>query len=386
MLVRDMIKVAMFLTIVGLISTSREVVSSALIPLIILAVPHFAKVRVCKVSRSYVEFVGDLMDIKISLKFVGFGIVKIEHVIPDSLEIVEGSNVSSFFILGWRNVELRYKVEIKKAGLYRLKDLKIDVRNPLNTWRNIRTLDLDFEFEVKPKVRRVIRIRTERTKAKSPIPDIDVSKIGSPGTEFREIRDYNYEPMKFINWKATARTGSLKVNVYEVEGKKTVWFFVDANVYMERVLDFLITLTASLSYYFAQRGHKIGMYIVGLRELLYPDVGFKQFGRILESLSRIECGEEGLNSALELCKPYLLTYKPYVILITRIEYSKPIDFRLKLAKMGLKGLILNIKKEFGSEVSRGVIEVVRRGIRRKVMSVDVDADKDVSLALARLIG
>ena len=79
--------------------------------------------------------------------------------------------------------------------------------------------------------------------------------------------------MKFINWKATARTGSLKVNVYEVEGKRTIWLFVDVNMYMENVLDFLIDLTASLAYHFAHRSHKMGMYLIGSGDILYPDVG-----------------------------------------------------------------------------------------------------------------
>jgi len=385
MLVKSLVKLTMFLVILGLIATSKEIVSSALIPLLILVVPHFVTIRGYDLKRSKVEFVGDIMNVEIRLNLIGFGIVNVEHVIPNSFEIVEGSNITKSFVVGKRIVLVKYAVRVKKAGLYKLKELMIEVVNPLNTWRSLKKVSIEFEVEVKPRVRKVVRIRTERTKAKSPIPDIDVAKMGSPGTDFREIRDYNYEPMKFINWKATARTGSLKVNVYEVEGKKTIWFFVDVNVYMENVLDFLIDLTASLAYYFAHRGHKIGMYLIGLRDILYPDVGIKQFRRILERLSKVECGEESLSSALEFCRPYLLTYKPYVILITRVEYSKPIDFKLKLLKMGLNGLILNIKKEFGSEFSREIVELVRNAICKKVMAVSLDADKDVSLALARLI-
>ena len=385
MLVKNLVRTTMFLIILGLLSTSKEIVSSALIPLLILAIPHFVTIRGYNLKRSNVEFVGDVMNVEIRLNLLGFGIVNVKHVIPDSFEIIEGSNVVSSFVVGKRTVSIRYAVRAKKAGLYRLEDVTIEVINPLNTWRSLKKVSIDLEVEVKPKVRKIVRIVTERTKAKSPIPDIDVAKIGSPGTDFKEIRDYNYEPMKFINWKATARTGSLKVNVYEVEGKKTIWFFVDVNVYMENVLDFLIDLTASLAYHFAKRGHKIGMYLVGLRDVLYPDVGIKQFRRILERLSRVECGEESLTSAFEFCKPYLLTYKPYVITITRVEYSKPVDFRSKLLKMGLKCLILNIKKDFGSDFSREIVELVRSNICRRVMAVNVDADRDVSLALARLV-
>ena len=385
MVVKNLVKTAMFLTILGLLSTSKEIVSSALIPILILAVPHFVAVRGYNFKRSDVEFVGDVMNVEIVLNLVGFGIVNVKHVIPDSFEIVEGSNAVNSFVVGKRTISIKYAVRVRKAGLYRLRDVTIEVINPLNTWKSLKRLSLDMEVEVKPKVRKIVKIVTERTKAKSPIPDIDVAKIGSPGTDFKEIREYNYEPMKFINWKATARTGSLKVNSYEVEGKKTIWFFVDANAYMENVLDFTIDLTASLVYHFAKKGHKVGMYLVGLREVVYPDVGVKQFRRILERLSRVECGEESLTSAFEFCKPYLLTYKPYVILITRVEYSKPVDFKSKLLKMGLKGLILNIKKDFGSDFSREIVDFVRNSICKRVTALSVDADRDVSLALARLV-
>ncbi|WP_457548639.1 DUF58 domain-containing protein [Archaeoglobus sp.] len=385
MLVKNLVKTAMFLIILGLLSTSKEIVSSALIPILILAVPHFVTIRGYNFKRSSVEFVGDVMNVEIALNLVGFGIVNVRHILPNSFEIVEGSNTVNSFVVGMKNVSMRYAVRVKKAGLYKLNNLTVEVINPLNTWRSLKKLTLNVEVEVKPKVRKIVRIATERTKAKSPIPDIDVAKIGSPGTDFKEIREYNHEPMKFINWKATAKTGSLKVNVFEVEGKKTIWFFVDANLYMENVLDFTIDLTSSLAYHFAKRGHKIGMYLVGLREVLYPDVGVKQFRRILERLSRVECGEESLMSAFEFCKPYLYMYKPYVILITRVEYSKPVDFRSKLLKMGLKGFILNIKKDFGSDFSREIVELVRNTVCKRVKALSVDADKDVSLALARLV-
>ena len=74
--------------------------------------------------------------------------------------------------------------------------------------------------------------------ATSPFPVIDVAKIGVATTDFREIRNYVYgDPVKNINWKATARCTSPQAwpltNEYEVEGKKTVWIFQDASRFLE---------------------------------------------------------------------------------------------------------------------------------------------------------
>jgi len=65
-----------------------------------------------------------------------------------------------------------------------------------------------------------------------PFPINDMAKIGVATTDFREIRNYVYgDPIKNINWKATARSSSPEMwpltNEYEVEGKKTVWLFLD---------------------------------------------------------------------------------------------------------------------------------------------------------------
>jgi hypothetical protein len=176
--------------------------------------------------------------------------------------------------------------------VYRLDKVVAEFEHPFFAWKSVKELEIDLELEVKQKLRRITKVEAIRGIARSPMPDIDVSRIGVPGTDFREVREYVAgDPVRFINWKATARSGKLMVNQYEVEGKKAVWIFVDTNAYMtygESIRNFLevaIEIANSLAYYFTSRGHKVGLYVIGHSMNLYPDVGKRQFRRISDKLT-----------------------------------------------------------------------------------------------------
>lgn len=138
--------------------------------------------------------------------------------------------------------------------------------NPLMTEKkSYGEVEIDVYLEVKQKVQKVLKVGNIGGIAKSPLPDIDISRIGVPGTDFRKLKECTPgDPMKFINWKATARKYKLMVNKYEVEGKKAVWIFLDANRYMmhgtaiKNYIEAAIEAANSLTYYFASRGYKVG--------------------------------------------------------------------------------------------------------------------------------
>jgi len=192
--------------------------------------------------------------------------------------------------------------------------------------------------------------------------------------------------VKFINWKATAKTGKLMVNRYEVEGKKAIWIFLDANSYMGYCLEYAIELASALVYHFCSMGHKVGIYVVGSGIHVYPDVGKRQFRRIFEELVRVESGKEDLASALHKVKKTLLIYKPFVFLITRVEYSKPYSFISELLKIGLKCQVITLKGDLEcDEFAKVVFELLRLRAKRKVMALDVDVNKPVYSVVARFV-
>jgi uncharacterized protein (DUF58 family) len=374
-----LIKTSLFLLGFGIVTTSFELIAVSAIPLIFLAIPYGISAKVRDVRYSGGQYVGETFEVEIKLDVVGFGILKAMHKLPDHFELIDGSNAVAGFVLGKSEFVIRYRANPTKRGVYRLDKVVAEFEHPFFAWKSVKELEIDLELEVKQKLRRITKVEAIRGIARSPMPDIDVSRIGVPGTDFREVREYVAgDPVRFINWKATARSGKLMVNQYEVEGKKAVWIFVDTNAYMtygESIRNFLevaIEIANSLAYYFTSRGHKVGLYVIGHSMNLYPDVGKRQFRRISDKLTMIEAGNESLEHALENSKKLLAIYKPLVILITRVEYSKPAKFVSELIKMKIPVQIIALKSKMdGDEFALRLFELLRRSALRSVRKARV---------------
>ncbi len=393
---KALLSTTLFLLMLGILTTSPDLIAVSGVPIIFLIVPHYVKVSVVSASIEGGEYVGEEFTTEIVMKAVGFGIVKAMHKLPEHFELIDGSNAVSTFVMGSNIFRIRYKARPMRRGKYELRKVRLEIVHPFMTWKKGDAVEVDLELDVMQKLRRLTKVETVRGIARSPTPDVDVSKIGVPGTDFREIRDYvPGDPMRFVNWKATARRGKLMVNQYEVEGKKAVWIFLDANEYMtygKSVRNYLecgIEISNALAYYFTSRGHKVGLTIAGNGVMLYPDVGKRQLKRISEELMRLEAGKENLERAFENCKKLIAIYKPLVILITRPEYSNPSRIVSELIKMGIPMQVIALKGAVeGDDFAIGLFEIMRRssmrGLRRANL-IEWDIERPVRKLMLRVI-
>ncbi len=394
---RSLVCASLLMLTWGILITSYELVAVSFIPLLFLAVPYRVSCSVVEAKISGDCYVGEEFRVDIRLRALGFGILKAMHELPEHFEVVEGQNAVARFVLGGEDVRISYVARPMRRGKYDLSRIVLEMEHPFLAWKTLEELRANLEIEVRQRLRRITRIDTVRGVARSPIPDVDLSKIGVPGTDFREIRDYvPGDPMRFVNWKATARRGKLMVNQYEVEGKKAVWIFLDANDYMtygKSVRNYLecgIEITNALAYHFISRGHKVGLTIVGNGVVLYPDVGKRQFKRIGEELMRVEAGKEDLKRAFENCKKMISIYKPLLIIITRPEYSNPMDVVSEGMRARIPVQIIALKgKVEGDDFAVRLFELLRRsaiGRLRRVNVIEWDVEKPVRRLIARVVG
>jgi len=403
----SLIASSLFLLLLGLLFTSFELIAVSIFPLLILLFPNIPFTTTT--YHSSIEggrHVGEEFEVSIVANVKGFGIIKAMHELPEHFELVDGKNAVIKFLIGSTNVEIRYKAIPTKRGRYNLDKLIFECENVFLTGRTKKEIKLDLELEVKHRIQKIVKIETIRGVARTPHPEIDISTIGVPGTDFREIREYVAgDPVKLINWKATARTNKVMVNQYEVEGKKAIWIFLDANRYMlhgstiKNFFEAAIEAANSICYYFTTRNYKVGFYILGHGHLIYPDTGRRQFKKISSDLMKIEIAErvEPLNSAVERCKKYLTLYKPMSIFITRVEHSKPLMASLKASRMAKEKLpvtvlALKMSDENGKEdeFTLKVIESLRLSTlsRLRAVGIDVvewDIEKRLSETLMRVL-
>ncbi|RUM33713.1 MAG: hypothetical protein DSY33_03850 [Archaeoglobus sp.] len=381
-----LVKTSLYLILTGIILTSPVLIKLAIIPAILLIIPSGMRVKIVRESWDEKISVGENLSVSILVDLKGMGIVRIRHTLPEYFELVYGSNFKEVFVLGRRLVKINYKAKATKRGIYSLNKLEYELENFSQTFVKRGIVRSSVLVEVKHKLPKIKKVREIRGKAKSPIPGIDIAKIGVPGTDFREIREYMPgDSIKFVNWKATARRGKMMVNQYEVEGKKAVWIFLDSNPYMlhgttvKNYLESAVEAANGLAYYYTTRGHKVGLYVVGDARMIHPDVGSRQFKRISKSLLEVEGGRENIEDALEKCKKMILLYKPLLIIITRAERMR-IEKILKLSKLipiqviALKGL------DHG--FSGAIMDVARRKSVSKLRACCNCVEFDVNKPLA----
>jgi uncharacterized protein (DUF58 family) len=127
------------------------------------------------------------------------------------------------------------------------------------------------------------------------------------------VREYAPgDPLNRIHWVSTARRERLMVKEFELDPLAEVWVFLDVarsiqaakpfkapefdprDFWRKRVkfdlppstMDYAVTIAASLSRYYLQKGRAVGMVAAdqGLR-VLSPDRGGRQLGKILETLA-----------------------------------------------------------------------------------------------------
>ena len=94
--------------------------------------------------------------------------------------------------------------------------------------------------------------------------------------EFRSIREYQtYDSIKSINWKASAKTGAIKVNANEYTASKQVKIFLnleaETNWKYEDLEEESIRLVASFAFSFIKQGIPVSFYTNG-RDIITKEI------------------------------------------------------------------------------------------------------------------
>ncbi|MBI2078501.1 MAG: DUF58 domain-containing protein [Euryarchaeota archaeon] len=286
--------------------------------------------------------VGEEVDVTVRVKVGrGIGFVETYDALPEIFELTQGSNVHLLWkALGRRSeTAFTYRIKCTKRGSYDMRATQVTRINPLRLKRAVpETFSEPDTLIVRHKPTALRRMKEVRGFAQSQRVDADLARVGSQSTDFEEIREYQRgDPIKNINWKATARMstrGTLKpmVNKFEPEGKKAVWFFLDAANYMqagssiENTFEYVVKATTGVAKFFIDKGFKIGGTFFNARKdvQLYPDLGERQYFRVAQELAALEAGAPrpgAFSEAVEGTKNQLIPMRPVSIVITRPEVN-----------------------------------------------------------------
>jgi uncharacterized protein (DUF58 family) len=264
----------------------------------------------------------------------GVGLVMVHQPLPPEFALVEGNNL----LLHWQwfkpqTVETSFRMRLARRGGYSLPPLEWESEHPLRLSREQGSAEDYVNLEVWPRFYRPRTVKSLPGLSVSPFPSADVAKIGIPGQDFREIRKYvSGDPIKNINWRATARRADHVVwplvNEFEREGRKSVMVYLHASQAtqvgstIENGLECALEATANLLFYYLEKGYRTGAYVCGRPpRYFYPETGRIQFRKVLRHLVELEPGYEAkeLLGAVEATRDYVLGYNPLSVLITTLD-------------------------------------------------------------------
>jgi uncharacterized protein (DUF58 family) len=334
--------IAIFITllIAGLLLGNQILLVMSLIPFSLVVVGLFINTpQKIKLESNYLPgrvWVGEVVEVRYQITVSsGIGAFTLHQDIPPHFSLEAGNNLRTFW-KSWRPLQITfaYKLRCTKRGNYTLLPIKyssqhvIWLKPPLES-----RLGQNQALTVHPKIMNIKNIRGIPGQATSPFPTIDIAKIGVTTTDFREIRQYLAgDPVKNINWKATARVSSPNpwplTNEFEVEGKKSVWIFLDASKTLEvgtdieNAFEYSLEAANAVLFYYINRGYRVGMYVFNNQgQFYYPDTGKKQFIKISRQLLDLSAGNQvdEFPRAVEKCRQYILGYNPLCIVITRLD-------------------------------------------------------------------
>ena len=161
---------------------------------------------------------------------------------------------------------VRYSLRPTVRGTYSFGYIRVFTQSPLGLLQRRFTLGTPCDVKVYPSY--LMLTHYELLAISNNLTELGIKKIRRVGnhTEFEQIRDYvTGDDFRLINWKATASTSRLMVNVYQDERSQQVFSIIDKGRVMQQAfrgmtyLDYAINASLVLSYMAMRKEDKAGI-------------------------------------------------------------------------------------------------------------------------------
>lgn len=176
-----------------------------------------------------------LLETVVNAKFLPLSILRVKFRIGRELEFVTGENsaVSDytyrndvFSVFPYQKITRKLRFYCRKRGYYEIKSLDLVSHDLFFSGHFIETLSLDSHLYVYPAAADCGRLNVPFQKMMGTC--LSRSRLVTDPFELKGIREYQtYDSMRSVNWKATARTGALKVNVHESTASQNIFLFLN---------------------------------------------------------------------------------------------------------------------------------------------------------------
>ncbi len=222
-------------------------------------------------------------------------------------------------------------------GLHHFPGIHCTATDPFNLFREEWVLPAERTLLVRPSYNALRRMTVSPLRT-GVIAGAYPSRSGGPGVEFFGLRQYSAgDPMRWVNWKASARSGrQLFVNLFEQERVIDLGLIVDARVRSNAVFGggsvypYSVAAAASLADLFLSQGNRVGLLIYGSHlDWTVPAYGRLQRERIMSALAKTTEGESRVFEQIQHLPTQLFPTKTQLILLSPL-LSDDLSYLIRL--------------------------------------------------------
>ena len=214
--------------------------------------------------------------------------------LPAGMEIVGGQNPVALHLGAGEERELQLRLRCTHWSSVELGHLWLRARDRIGLVRHEDRIDRRVQLKIYPRPERLRRlVAPAHTQAAI---GSEVAPIRAEGLEFADTRAFVAgDRVRSVNWRATARRGSLVVNERHPERNADVVLFIDsfaeARQGQEGTLELAVRAASTLASRFLERRDRVGLVTFGgVLRWLEPGAGLVQRYRLVDAL--LETGVE----------------------------------------------------------------------------------------------
>ena len=282
--------------------------------------------------------------------------------LPDGLDVADGRNPVSLHLRAGERRELELKLRAARWGGHVLGPLYARAHDPLGllVWET--TADTRPELRVYPRedvLRRVLQPRETQV-----FTGNEVARSKGEGIEFADIRTWHAgDPLKRVNWRASARRGDLWVNESHPERNTDVILFVDSFAEARHgekgTLDLAVRATTALADAYVGRRDRVGLIAFGgILRWLVPGMGLVHLYRIVDALLDTQIVLSYYWKEIDVIPPRTLPPSALVIALSPLLDPRSVGALLDLRARGFDLAVIDVSPvPFAPRPSSGIDSV-----------------------------
>jgi uncharacterized protein (DUF58 family) len=282
--------------------------------------------------------------------------------LPYGVELADGRNPVALRLAAGERRELEFTLRAARWGGHVLGPAYARARDPLGllVWETAAATRPELRAYPREEVlRRIVQPRETQLFSGN-----EVSRRKGEGIEFADIRLWAAgDPLKRVNWRASARRGELWVNESHPERNTDVILFVDSFAEARRgdagTLDLAVRATSALADVYVRRRDRVGLISFGgILRWLTPGMGLVQLYRVIDALLDTQVVLSYYWKEIDVIPPRTLPPNALVIALSPLLDARSVGALLDLRARGYDLAVIDVSPvPFTVRPSGGIDEI-----------------------------